>query len=261
MLPAQQPTQHAPAPPAQHLAQHGPAPRKIEAMVGGAPPRGGEPRCAEAHRDRSSEIKGLEQTLRTIPNGLHFDDLRGNIKAQIQELKREITKSRPLGAQVDTCKSAMDRAERRKSEALDAMAAAKLQIEEADAEITRLQEELKDLQSMVQAHPSAHADAEDGGDCMEVMVSAMQRVMEEMRSSGRVAPQLIAQAEKDAEKLTNGIGAIAALARTAAPAVHARAHARTGGPQAPSGGRASPPAGARPTRRPPRRTPRPCRVL
>ena len=61
--------------------------------------------ASEERKALSAEIEGFESGLRALPDTAAFKELRDVISAKISEKKKEITKAKPIGAQVDACSS------------------------------------------------------------------------------------------------------------------------------------------------------------
>ena len=148
-----------------------------------------------------------------LPDTPLHKDTRVHLAAQIAFHKRAIIRLRPMGGQLDGCKAAMDRAKRRRADAvaeMDAarqmMDAARQKVEKADVEIVSSQEELTSLEGAITAKPGSP-------DCVEQMASSLQSVLVEMGTSGAVPSALLKETEAHMATLLSGIQAIAKAAQ------------------------------------------------
>ncbi|CAK0793594.1 unnamed protein product [Prorocentrum cordatum] len=167
----------------------------------------------------NAEVKQVDAALANLPPGPEYASARAELTKAAQAARMKIVKSKPLGAQLDSCKGALDRRTKRISE-IDAMAD-KLQLARATAtqEQERLQAELAELQKNAAQQPSQP-------NSIEAMTSVLDDVLKEM-SVGFVDPQHVAQAKGLMQQLVTGIQSIAAQAQQTAsvaavtvPAVH-----------------------------------------
>ncbi|CAE8624844.1 unnamed protein product [Polarella glacialis] len=208
------PTQHKPSEAPQMRAEFAPPMAPQRATLG-------------TQEHLATTIKSLEAAFAVVPQGDSFDSIRKEITDKISFVKRSVTQSKPVGAQLDSCRSAAQRAESRKANAEAAIAAAQKQWEEAEADHMRLVIELSQLESQVApSQPTLPANS------VETMVSALTNVLADMKSSAAVSPELIADAENHMALLLSGIQEIARMAQTTAAAQAAPGAATTGCPDA-----------------------------
>ncbi|CAK0837731.1 unnamed protein product [Prorocentrum cordatum] len=135
----------------------------------------------------NAEVKQVDAALANLPPGPEYASARAELTKAAQAARMKTVKSKPLGAQLDSCKGA-----------IDAMAD-KLQLARATAtqEQERLQAELAELQKNAAQQPSQP-------NSIEAMTSVLDDVLKEM-SVGFVDPQHVAQAKGLMQQLVTGI--------------------------------------------------------
>ncbi|CAE8626065.1 unnamed protein product [Polarella glacialis] len=163
---------------------------------------------AQAQANPSAAIKSLEAAYARLPQGDAFDSVRMEIQQKIVSAKRFITTSKPLGVQLDSCRSAVQRAENRMTKAEESIAAAQIQLQEADVDRTRLLIELSQLGAQVATTPFQYPS-----NSVESMFSALANVLADMKSSPIAPPSLIEDAENHMACLMSGIQAISQMAQ------------------------------------------------
>ena len=65
-----------------------------------------------------------------------------------EDLRRHILRSRPLGARLDSCRAAVERARKRRDQAEQAATLAMRVKKEADSELEKYENELKELEKI-----------------------------------------------------------------------------------------------------------------
>ena len=171
------------------------------------------PNASQSMPQVSQSIKALESALAQILAGDAFNASRSALNSQITELKRSITRSKPVGVQLDSCRAAISRAEKRRQIALDAITKAQVDLQEADVQIGDLQKDLADLEANVLSQPSCDSSAAAHVDSIQGMASALQKVLGEMQLSGAVPSETVSQAEQYMKSLMAGVQAIAVVAQ------------------------------------------------
>ena len=126
-------------------------------------------------------------------------------------LRKQASKSKPVGAQLDACKAAITRARKRSEEAEELIAQLQVVRAEAVEETNRLCKELADIQSRV---PQV-AKLNSSDSSIDAMNKALATVLSEMKTGG-VAPTVVDEAEALMAKLSVGIERVAELAKEAA---------------------------------------------
>ncbi|CAK0862726.1 unnamed protein product [Prorocentrum cordatum] len=153
----------------------------------------------------TAEIKSLEASLAAIPQGAEFAAARSSVQAALQTARSKVVKSRPIGAQLDTCRGALERNGKRMAlidelvTQLSSLKAAALQEHE------RLQKELADLQAANTQRPNG----------ILAMQNALTDVLQEM-SSGAVEPAHVTEAQSLMARLLTGVQELATRAQASA---------------------------------------------
>ena len=166
-------------------------------------------------------IRSLNAALAQLPDSPEHQVTRNFLHTAIAEHKRSITAMRPLGAQLDGCRAALQRAEARKEKAQQARDDAELAIATAASEIDQLTSELAALEMQV----SQPDPAPSSPDCVDKLTGSLSAVIDEMAASQHVPADLVEQTRLQMSALLGGIKAIAAAARSAAGAPAAGAAA------------------------------------
>jgi len=81
--------------------------------------------------------------------GDEFGSTRAQLQAQIDDKKRMLVESKPIGQRIDNTRAALDRSRRRLAQAVEALSAAQAAVEAATADEMRLASELADLEASV----------------------------------------------------------------------------------------------------------------
>ena len=84
-------------------------------------------------------IRELHSALDALPHTPLHSVSREHLTSQISGHKKAIIKLRPVGGQLDGCRTAIERAQRRRTDAVTALEEARVKIETSDAEISALQ--------------------------------------------------------------------------------------------------------------------------
>ena len=165
--------------------------------------------------ETSAQITALEGALAQVPAGAMFENTRTVMQGQIALLKASISKSKPIGLRLESCRAAVARAAKRKEEAEAAVVAAVFAESKATAEHAQYVNDLAELERELSSSVGASVQP---ADCVQNMASALQRVVGEMKSSPLVPLELVKQAEQQMETLLSGVKQISALATQAAQA-------------------------------------------
>ena len=176
----------------------------------------------------SEEITSLEKSFTFLPLGDAFWEVRESVSIKIQERKKLLVKSQPIGAQVDACRELVSRCLARKEQARVGVELAQHTYALADSEITAAQKDLAALESELAQAEHKDTPMQDQPSSLEGLACSMQRVLADMRDGGIVPEEAVTDAERHMKSLMGGIQSIAAAvhASTATPATAASAPAQ-----------------------------------
>jgi hypothetical protein len=163
--------------------------------------------------ETSAQIKSLEAALLLVPVGPFFESSRTVMRDKVTALKASISKSRPLGLRLESCRAAVTRAAKRKDAASEAVVAALIEEKATSDELAKFSTDLAELEAELSASVGIPIQS---GDCVTNMTCALERVVGEMRSSPLVPASLLYQAELQMATLLEGVKQISALALQAA---------------------------------------------
>jgi hypothetical protein len=142
------------------------------------------------------------------------------MKEQISTLKASISKSKPIGLRLESCRAAVARATKRNLVASEAVAAAIAEEKVTKEELLKFSKDLAELESELTISVGRLSPT---GNSVQNMTTALERVVGEMRSSPLVPANLVQQAEQQVKMLMEGVKQISALAYQAAQAQEAQA--------------------------------------
>jgi hypothetical protein len=168
-------------------------------------------------QETSAQIKSLEAALLLVPMGPLFEDSRNGMRDHVTALKASISKSKPLGLRLESCRAAVTRAAKRKEAASEAVLAAVKEEKATIDELAKFSLDLASLESELAASVGLSPPPQTG-DCVTNMTCALERVVEEMRASPLVPANILYQAELQMATLLEGVKQISALALQAAQA-------------------------------------------
>ena len=166
------------------------------------------------HEGHAEEIKKLEKAIAALPEGQLYDGTRAQLRDNITALKMKICQSKPLGAQVDSCKAAMARARKRMEAAHDVIQKASVAHNEAEQEYQRLMNEMTALE--LQMPGAQQQQQQEPKDSITTMNDVLGNVLDEMKASTHVNPEHVKEAEAVMINLVAGMGKVSELARIAA---------------------------------------------
>jgi hypothetical protein len=135
-------------------------------------------------------IKALESALASIPEGQGNDEVRTRLLEDIEEKKSQLPDTRPLGKRLDASKAYLERCQRRKEAADEAVALALAAQKHAVAELDEAASQVDSLQSQLSSSSSS-TTMED----LEIQLNAAVASLEQ---SDSVAPEIVAQARQEA---------------------------------------------------------------
>jgi len=181
--------------------------------------------------EASTQIKSLEAALTNIPTGSQFDVARETITAQIVELKRSITKSKPIGTRLETCKAACARSLKRRDTCAEACELAAAALNQAENEYQQLCSDLAGIEREMAMTVSSTTHT----DCIEGLATSLGQVLSDMKSSHNIPVEILQQTETHMTSLMAGVRAIAlATAPSTGTASHSHQGANTNAERATS---------------------------
>ena len=163
----------------------------------------------------SDEITSLEVALAKIPNEGEYTGFRASLQAKIDEKKKSLVRSKPIGIQVDSCQKFVSRCQTRRDQAeqgvklaQQALKTAQQTLAEAEVELYSAQAELKDRQEEM-ALEMAQQDPASSRNSMKGLTTACDKVIQDMKAGGMVSAQHIGETEQHMKALKEGLNAIA----------------------------------------------------
>ena len=164
---------------------------------------------ARSRSEYSAQIKAIESALEQLPDTEVFSTSRATLIAQREDLKKKITNSKPLAARIESCRGAMERAQRRRQAALEALQLAQATFKEADQNACVKEGELKSMEAEYLATAQKHLTVEAQDEtCLDALQNNMKRVLQEMESGGKVDQSLLSGAYTQMASLFQGLTAI-----------------------------------------------------
>ena len=169
----------------------------------------------EAKSDQGKEIGQIKASLESLPEGPMYEEVRRGLQERLQCLRREASKTRRIGTQIDECQAAIERAQKRKKEAEELLTLTELVREEAAQEEERLMGEMHALQSRMPNEAGHQTGGEQPESSLVTMNEALAKVLVEMRASQNVDAAVVSETEGLMAQLSLGIERVAALAQQA----------------------------------------------
>ena len=167
---------------------------------------------ANAGKDKGESpqqvIKSLEVQLATLPAGATFDPTRAFIKAQIEETKKKITKSKSLPSQLASCSAALERAKARAEKTQEAAQKKEDQYIWECGQVQELEGEVRWIEAELATASASTTPASS----IDEMSNALQRVLAEMRKSEAVPEHVVSAAQQAMEGLFASVTAVASEA-------------------------------------------------
>eukprot|EP00973_Karenia_brevis_P071308 9905528-Karenia_brevis.AAC.1 len=139
--------------------------------------------------------------METVLSGLPADDPefaeeRSSLLTKIESHKLCLRESDSIGVRIDNARAALSRAKARKEEATQAMSLATQTLEAATAEVTKVQQELADLEANVGSEKE-----EDRPPTLDALEKQLTAAVENLRQMECVTPQVVADAHAQAFQL------------------------------------------------------------
>jgi hypothetical protein len=164
---------------------------------------------ARSKSEYFTQIKAIQAALEQLPDTGVFSAPRATLIAQREDLKKKITNSKPLAARIESCRGAMERAQRKRQAALEALQLAQATFNEADQNAFVKEGELKSMEAEYLATAQKHLTVESQAEtCLDALQNNMTRVLQEMESGGKVDQSLLSGAYTQMASLFQGLTAI-----------------------------------------------------
>ena len=159
-----------------------------------------------------AKIRQLESSLESVPADAECKPIRDAISAQIEQAKARINNSKPLAARLEGCQDALTRSLKRQAEAQSLVELAVNAMEQANAQVTRYQAELAEIQALI----AKQADASNGSNCLQKLQAQMQAVVAEMTGSNDLEQGETQQAMQQMSALFSQLSGLATKAQLSA---------------------------------------------
>ena len=160
----------------------------------------------------TSQIGQLENSLAALPPGPEYQCIRDQISTQIAQTKAKICSTRPLGARLDGCRDALERAKHRLTSAESLAQAAIAAQTEAASQVTKLQSELAELENLV----AEDTRKKEEGSSLDRLQTQMQAIVGEMSNSIHVDASEAQVAMQQMTQLFQQLSSIAVKSQKAA---------------------------------------------
>ena len=147
--------------------------------------------------DLSAKIKDLEACLRALPQSPLFAATRAHVEHEVATTKRHISELKPVGARLDSCKLALQRALSRRDQLKEAASLAGSSLAIADGEIKVISAELSALEAAMQADSATPA----APSCLDQLRTGMEAVIADMSTSPRVDSGVVTQVSSSMKQL------------------------------------------------------------
>ena len=102
-----------------------------------------------------AKIAALEKAKKALLEAGNCEDTVSSMDAQIISAKQELHASKPIGAQIDGCRSALDRAKKRELKAAEALQEANAALVSAQSDVAKYNADLAKLEAEVASTPPA----------------------------------------------------------------------------------------------------------
>jgi len=177
--------------------------------------------AAATRAELNTRIRHLEVALGSLPEEPSYQAARDTLVSQIREHKRLIMISKPIGARIDGCRSALERAQRRREKAQETLAEAIAASDASQAEVLMLERDLLDLEQHFAAHP------EEASQSLTLVQTACSKLVEQL-AANQVDAGHIAEAKQLISNLVTGFQSLLstpamcanAAQQTSTPAAH-----------------------------------------
>ena len=159
---------------------------------------------------------------------------RESLYAKIDEHRKDMLETKPIGARIDSAREAVGRAQGRKADATQAFSLAQQVMAAAEAEVDKIAAELAELEAALAHTPGQEQSPSDS---IEGVTQQMSTIMASIKSNAFVDPVHVQQAEAHIAQFINGFQSTMIHANAARAASDAHVRRRMQGKQeAPSDG-------------------------
>ena len=152
----------------------------------------------------TAQIRSVEAALAHLPDDPAFTEQRSSLMAKANALKHEISGARPIGARVDGARAALERAQKRRTEAVRNLDLAQGVVQAADLEVEKKAAEVKELESALAKQGTA-VETEKGH--VQALRDQLCAVLAHLKANPRVDPALVDLAESHSAQLLQGFQA------------------------------------------------------
>ena len=120
-----------------------------------------------------------------------YEEARRSLQGRLLSLRRETSKSKRIGTQIDECHAAIERAQKRRKEAEELLTLTELLREEAAHDEERLLGEMQELQSQIPTEAGPPTGGEQPVSSLDTMNKVLSMVLMEMQASQHVEPSTL----------------------------------------------------------------------
>ncbi len=153
----------------------------------------------------AAQIKSIEAAMAHLPDEPAFSEQRASLLAKADALKQERSEAKPIGARIDGARARLERAQKRRAEAVRALELAQDVVKAADAEVDKIAAELEELESALAkapAQPGTEPATEKGH--VQALREQLCAVLTHLKANPRVDPALVNLAEAHSAQLLQG---------------------------------------------------------
>ncbi|CAK0851528.1 unnamed protein product, partial [Prorocentrum cordatum] len=152
-----------------------------------------------------ARVKQLEHVLATIPeeDDAELASERISLTTRLDDYKRQIVGSKPIGARIDGTRAALGRARARREEAEQALKASTLLVKQSTDEVTALEAELSELEASLAADPMAAEAFAPASHAFEIL----NQMIEHLKKDEHVHPGHVQAATQHVQQLFEGFQA------------------------------------------------------
>ena len=156
-----------------------------------------------AREKLEEELNTLVDALKLIPDSPVLRETRSQLTSRQEQLKKQITATRPLASRLDTCIAAVERAKKRVNQAAQEEENARCAWEDlcrckvaAEEDLQEKELQLSVLRESAIAHGtcSSHSQSHPSGNSIEELESNMTQILAEMQQGGRASHHRIKEA-------------------------------------------------------------------
>ena len=165
----------------------------------------------------------IDATLAAMGPSSVLDAARKELEEKKADLKKQITSSKPLHMQVESCRGAVERSQKRLEHAKQVLQDARQKVTECEAEVneaeTALAEKSGEMARLQAEMTKVHPPAQCGNNSLVTLRQSMESVITDM-SQGAVQPAAIEETRNLMAQLFGGLQALANTSATAPQTVN-----------------------------------------